>query len=176
MQAYWAEKHSDRHVTPNSCSGCNFSGSINAGCSCTEMEPVAHGGPAASWGEIQEYPLQTHSALKRSHIQEEHKHGPDHGEDLCPWRQNRKLSSFFLAQGVFSPAVNLRFLLCSWAGVYFKVVFEDVRTDCQDLNVEMLKPWSVLQRAGMCSQVPAVWSGTTNIRDHILLNLLCAKI
>lgn len=81
--------------------------------------------------------------------------------------------SFILARGLFSPAVHLRFLLCSWAGVYFKVVFEDVRTDCQDLNVEMLKPWSVLQRAGIPgSHVPAVWSGTTNITDHILLNLL----
>lgn len=41
------------------------------------MEQGAHGGLASSCGEISEYPLQTHSALKRTHIQEEHMHGPD---------------------------------------------------------------------------------------------------
>lgn len=111
MQAYWKEKHSDKHVTPNSCSGCNFSESINAGSSCTKMVPVAHCGPAASCGELHEYPLQTHLPLKRSHIQEEHKHGPDHGEDqnnLCPCvRTENYPLSIILAQGVFSPAVDL---------------------------------------------------------------------
>lgn len=167
MRAYWKEKHSDRHTTPNSCSGCSSSESINAGCSCTKAEQVVPGVPAASCGEISKHPSQPHSALKRrTRIQEEHMHSPDimyRTKAVCvPSVRTENYPLFLvLAQGEFSPAVNLRILLCPWARVYLKVSFEDVRTDSQDLDVGMFKTWSVLQRAGMCSQVPAVWSGKT---------------
>lgn len=71
------------------------------------------------------------------------------------WEQ-KIIFSLVLAQGVFSPAVDLRFLLCPWARVYFKVAVKHVRTDSQDLGVEMLKTWSVLLTVEMCSQVPAM--------------------
>lgn len=96
------------------------------------MEHFAHDGPAAS---CTEYPVQTQLGLKRTCIQEEHMHGPD----IVERTEQKIIFSLVLAQGVFSPAVDLRFLLCPWARVYFKVAVKHVRTDSQDLGVEMLK-------------------------------------
>lgn len=144
MQAYWKEKHSDRHITPNSCSGSSSGKSVNSGCSCTKMEEVAHDGLAASCDKISTYPWQRHLALKRTHIQEEHMCSPDimeRTEAVCVRgvRKENYPLSLVLAQGVFSPAVDLSFYLCAWARAYFKVAFEDVRTDSQDLDMEMVK-------------------------------------
>ena len=62
-------------MTHNYHAGCSFSENINARCSCTNAERIAHDEPDPSHGKISEHPFQLPWAL--SQAQEEYVHSPD---------------------------------------------------------------------------------------------------